>query len=86
MKSTPDTKAKVPSDLTPQIAKRAFEIYEREGHRDGRSVQDWEKAERELRKDETKAEPKPESKTTEGKPDAKAAEPKAQCQSNRLQA
>ena len=76
MKSTPDTKAKVPSDLTPQIAKRAFEIYEREGHRDGRSVQDWEKAERELRKDETKAEPKPESKTTEGKPDAKAAEPK----------
>jgi H+-transporting ATPase len=76
MKSTPDTKAKTPSDLTPQIAKRAYELYEREGHREGRSVQDWETAEREVRKDETKTEPKPGSKTTEPKSDAKAAEPK----------
>jgi H+-transporting ATPase len=76
MKSTPDTKTKTPSDLTPQIAKRAYELYEREGHQEGRSVQDWEKAEREVRKDETKTEPKPEPKTNESKPDAKAAESK----------
>jgi H+-transporting ATPase len=76
MKSTPDTKARTPSDLKPQIAKRAYELYEREGHRDGRSVQDWEKAEREVRRDETKTETKPESKTTEAQPDAKATDSK----------
>jgi len=45
-------KAKTPSDLTPQIAKRAYELYERQGRREGHAVQDWEKAEREIRKDE----------------------------------
>ena len=44
-------KAKAPSDLTPQIAKRAYELYERRGRREGHAVQDWEKAEREVRKD-----------------------------------
>jgi hypothetical protein len=34
-------KAKTPSDLTPQIAKRAYELYERQGHRDGQASQDW---------------------------------------------
>ena len=33
--------AKTPSDLTPQIAKRAYELYERRGRRDGKAVQDW---------------------------------------------
>jgi hypothetical protein len=47
----PNAKAKTPSDLTPQIAKRAYELYEREGHRDGHAVQDWGQAEREIRKD-----------------------------------
>jgi uncharacterized protein (DUF697 family) len=46
-------KAKTPPDLTPQIAKRAYELYEREGHRDGHAVQDWGEAEREIRKDES---------------------------------
>jgi H+-transporting ATPase len=38
-------------DLTPQIATRAYELYEQRGHQDGRAVQDWEQAEREIRKD-----------------------------------
>ena len=44
--------AKTPSDLTPQIAKRAYELYERRGRRDGKADQDWLVAEREIRKDE----------------------------------
>ena len=43
----PEAKAETPSDLTPQIAKRAYELYEERV----RGVQDWEKAEREIRKD-----------------------------------
>jgi len=68
--------------LTPRIAKRAYEIYEERGHKGTRAVQDWEKAEREIRKadattepaPDAKAEPKPDA-TAEPKPDAKA-EPK----------
>jgi len=44
--------AKTPVDLTPQIAKRAYELYERRGRRDGKADQDWLVAEREIRKDE----------------------------------
>jgi H+-transporting ATPase len=43
-------KVKSPSDLTPQIAKRAYELYEKGGRKDGRAAQDWEKAEQEIRK------------------------------------
>ncbi len=74
--SKPDANGKARSDLTPQIATRAYELYEREGRQDGQSVQDWEKAEREIRKDETRGELKPDAKATELKPDAKATEPK----------
>ena len=75
-------------NLTPQIAKRAYELYEERAGKDGSSVRDWEKAEREIRKDLTKAEPKPEAKVepqadqpnpsakADPKPEAKA-EPKA---------
>ncbi|BCB27441.1 plasma-membrane proton-efflux P-type ATPase [Sulfurimicrobium lacus] len=38
-------------DATPQSAKRAYELYEQHGRRDGHSVQDWLQAEREIRKD-----------------------------------
>ena len=48
----PEAKAKTPSDLTPQIVKRVHELYEELGREDVRAVQDWEKAERENRKDE----------------------------------
>jgi H+-transporting ATPase len=53
----PEAKGKTTSDLTPQIATRAYELYEERGRRDGQSVQDWEKAEREIRKAGVKAEP-----------------------------
>ena len=45
--------AKEPVDVTPQIAKRAYELYERQGRREGHAAQDWLKAEREIRKDAT---------------------------------
>jgi H+-transporting ATPase len=47
----PDRGLEARSDLTPQIARRAYELYEREGHQDGRSVQDWNQAEHEIRKE-----------------------------------
>jgi H+-transporting ATPase len=80
----PEAKAKTPSDLTPQIAKRAYELYEERGRQSDPALQDWEKAEREIRKDEVKTEAKPEAKTEpqpevkiEPKPEAKA-EPRSQ--------
>ena len=60
--STPETKAKTATDLTPQIAARAYEIYEHQGHRDGQSAQNWNKAEQEIRETQAKAEPKAETK------------------------
>ena len=42
--------AKKPIDVTPQIASRAYELYEQQGRHDGHAVQDWEKAEQEIRK------------------------------------
>src|SRR5450759_3630917 len=41
--------AKKPVDITPQIAKRAYELSEQRGRQDGRAVQDWGQAEREIR-------------------------------------
>jgi len=43
--------AKTPLDLPPQIATRAYELYEQRGRQDGGAVQDWGQAEREIRKD-----------------------------------
>jgi hypothetical protein len=45
--------AKTPVDVTPQIATRAYELYEQRGRREGHAVQDWIEAEREIRKDES---------------------------------
>ena len=42
--------AKKPLDLTPQIAARAYEIYEERGRHDGQADQDWLEAETEIRK------------------------------------
>ena len=47
----PNAVPKKPGDVTPQIAKRAYELYEQRGRQDGRAVQDWGQAEREIRKD-----------------------------------
>jgi len=41
-----------PQDLKPQIAKRAYEIYEERGRHDGQADQDWLEAEHETQKDE----------------------------------
>jgi P-type E1-E2 ATPase len=54
---------KKPVDVTPQIAKRAYELYEKRGRQNGRAVQDWEQAEHEIRKDEVR----------QGKPASKAS-------------
>ncbi len=40
-----------PDDVTPQIARRAYELYEQRGRQEGRAVEDWGQAEREIRKD-----------------------------------
>jgi H+-transporting ATPase len=44
--------AKKQVDLKPQIAARAFEIYEERGHQDGQADQDWREAEIETNKAE----------------------------------
>jgi H+-transporting ATPase len=42
--------AKTTRDLTPQIAARAYEIYQERGHHDGQADQDWREAEIETKK------------------------------------
>ena len=79
----PEAKAKVkpedgtPSDLTPQIAKRAFELYEERTRSGGPAVQDWEKAEQEIRGAEIKGEPNNDG-SAKPEPEAKADQPKAE--------
>jgi 4-alpha-glucanotransferase len=41
-------------DLTPQIAKRAYELYEQRGCKSGQPNQDWLHAERELKDEESR--------------------------------
>jgi H+-transporting ATPase len=45
--------ARKPAEVTPQIARRAYELYERRGRREGHAVQDWLEAERGIRNDES---------------------------------
>ena len=45
--------AKESVDLRSQIAERAYELYERQGRREGHDLQNWLQAERELRKQES---------------------------------
>ena len=59
--------------MTTQIATRAYELYEQQGYRDGQSVQNWDKAEREIQENQAKADPETQA---EPKPEVKAeAEP-----------
>jgi len=50
------TKAKettvISHDLSPEIATKAYELYVQEGRHNGGAVQDWEKAEKEIRKNQ----------------------------------
>jgi hypothetical protein len=50
----PNAVARQPTDLTPQIATRAYELYEKRGRKDGGSVQDWDQAAQEIRHDKPK--------------------------------
>jgi len=56
-KDTPESKAKTSTDLTLQITKRAYELYEQRGRKSDSAIRDWSQAEREIRKVEAKAEP-----------------------------
>ncbi|MGC1878833.1 MAG: plasma-membrane proton-efflux P-type ATPase [Rhabdochlamydiaceae bacterium] len=47
-------KSKTSSDLTSQISRRAYELYEKRGKQDGQADEDWEQAEREIRKEKSK--------------------------------
>jgi magnesium-transporting ATPase (P-type) len=50
----PDAVAQKSVDATPaRIARRAYEIYEQRGRQDGQAAQDWGRAEREIRKNES---------------------------------
>jgi len=49
----PNAVPRKPADLTPQIAQRAYELYEQRGRQDGGAAQDWGQAEREIRKSES---------------------------------
>jgi H+-transporting ATPase len=51
-KKAPLLAKKPVADIKPQIASRAYEIYEERGHHDGQADQDWLEAEIETRKDE----------------------------------
>ena len=66
----PELEDKPPADLTARIAKRAYALYEEGGCKDGVAVQNWQRAESEIRKDLAKAEPPGETKA-ETKPEAK---------------
>ena len=70
-KDKPIAKAKTSIDLTPQIAKRAYELYKERGRTSDSAIGDWNQAEQEIRRVEAKAEAKPEAKA-EAKPEAKA--------------
>jgi F-type H+-transporting ATPase subunit b len=75
LKEKNKSKSKSLSDLRPQIAKRAYELYEQEGRRSDSAVQDWDEAEREIRNPKLNAELKPEAT-----PEVKA-KPKANVES-----
>jgi H+-transporting ATPase len=70
--------SKTISDLTPRIAARAYELYERQGHRDGQSAQNWDKAEQEIRATQAKSEPKADAESA----DKTGAAPEAKAQQN----
>ncbi len=72
----PVSNAAVPADVTPQIATRAYALYEEGGRHDGHALQDWKKAEQEIRPGEVQAEAKPDAGAVPT-PDVKAEPPAA---------
>jgi H+-transporting ATPase len=72
VKTEPKPESKALPDLTQQIAKRAFELYGERDRSGGTAVQDWTKAEQEIRNVEPKSEPKPQAEADLPKPEEKA--------------
>jgi H+-transporting ATPase len=70
----PEVQAESSSDLTPQITKRAYELYEKRGRRGDQAAQDWEQAKREVTKNAANPKLTPEDKN-EIKPEEKAKAP-----------
>jgi len=62
VKVDPQSEAKAPSDLKPQIAKLAYQLYEQRGRGESPAVQDWKQAEREIRKSGATPDPKAQAK------------------------
>src|SRR5208337_853459 len=48
-----DANNEITSDLTQQIAKRAYELYAQQGRHEGQAAQNWNQAEQEIRKEES---------------------------------
>ncbi len=59
-KDKPKAKTKTSTDLKPQIAERAYELYKKRGRTSDSTIQDWSQAEQEIRKDEAKGDAEPE--------------------------
>ena len=66
-----EANAKIAPEQTERIAKRAYELYEQEGHRDGAALQNWQTAESEIRLDLASAKPM-QGSATEPQPTASA--------------
>lgn len=45
--------ARAPVNLKQEIADRAYQIYEKQGHQEGNADQDWNKAEQEIKNEES---------------------------------
>lgn len=67
---------KKPSELTQRIGKRAYELYEEHGHKEGLAARDWETAEREIREEISEpAKTVSQPQSIEIKPDSEKPEP-----------
>jgi H+-transporting ATPase len=62
VEAKPHVKTAPSADLTPQIAKRAYDLYEQQGHQEGHAADNWARAEREIRTGQGAPEGKPEPK------------------------
>ncbi|MGO9992697.1 MAG: DUF2934 domain-containing protein [Steroidobacteraceae bacterium] len=58
----PGAQAQTEADLSPQIAQRAYELFEEGGRQGGAAIKNWEKAESEIRKGLGRAKSTPETK------------------------
>lgn len=83
-KNKAEAQAVKSSGSASQIGKRAYELYEEHGRKDGRAVQGWEKAEGEIRKeilDPIKTKHQPQAKSKPETPGKAAFEPEAKVES-----